>query len=84
MTDLAHDVSQGDVALQGPCISTHTACSSSLVAAHLATSALDRAECSAAVAAGVFLVLLQGTMAGICQLQVPAHSCYFGALLSSS
>ncbi len=57
--------------LQGPCISTHTACSSSLVAAHLAASGLDRAECDAAVAAGVFLMLLQGTMAGICQLQVP-------------
>ena len=57
--------------IQGPCISTHTACSSSLVAAHLAASGLDRAECDAAVAAGVFLVLLEGTMAGICQLQVP-------------
>ena len=57
---------------KGPCVSTHTACSSSLVAAHLAASGLDRAECEAAVAAGVFLMLLQGTMAGICQLQVPS------------
>ena len=55
--------------MQGPCISTHTACSSSLVAAHLAAGALAGGACGAALAAGVFLVLLEGTMAGICQLQ---------------
>ena len=53
----------------GPCLATHTACSSSLVAAHLAASALQRAEAPAAAASGVFLILLAGTMAGICQLQ---------------
>lgn len=55
--------------LTGPCVSTHTACSSSLVATHLAATGLRSGECSAAAAAGIFLVLLQGTMAGICQLQ---------------
>jgi hypothetical protein len=54
----------------GPCLATHTACSSSLVAAHLAAAALERREAPAAAAAGVFLILLAGTMAGICQLQV--------------
>ncbi|KAK9803996.1 hypothetical protein WJX72_011444 [[Myrmecia] bisecta] len=55
--------------LTGPCISTHTACSSSLVATHLAHNGLAGGECGAAVTAGVFLILLAGTMAGICQLQ---------------
>jgi len=54
----------------GPCLATHTACSSSLVAAHLANAGLAAGEAGAAVAAGVFLILLEGTMAGICQLQV--------------
>ena len=71
-SDSVHSARRGVGTSQGPCISTHTACSSSLVAAHLAASALDGPECDAALAAGVFLVLLQGTMAGICQLQVPA------------
>ena len=69
----SHDHADGEAChslSQGPCISTHTACSSSLVATHLAASGLNRVECDAAVAAGVFLMLLQGTMAGICQLQV--------------
>ena len=57
-------------ACAGPCLATHTACSSSLVAAHLAGSALQRSEAPAAAASGVFLILLAGTMAGICQLQV--------------
>lgn len=56
--------------LAGPCLATHTACSSSLVAAHLAANGLANWECGAAVAAGVFMVLLSGTMAGISQLQV--------------
>ena len=59
--------------LTGPCVSTHTACSSSLVSTHQAASGLRAGECKAAVSAGVFLILLQGTMAGICQLQVPPH-----------
>ena len=64
--------------LQGPCICTHTACSSSLVATHLADAGLARGDCTTSLAAGVFMVLLAGTMAGICQLQVctlhhPSH-----------
>ena len=60
--------------LSGPCVSTHTACSSSLVSTHLAAQGLRQRECKAAVSAGVFLVLLKGTMAGICQLQVQSLS----------
>lgn len=56
--------------LTGPCVSTHTACSSSLVSTHLAAKGLSGGECRAALSGGVFLVLLPGTMAGICQLQV--------------
>lgn len=62
--------------LTGPCVSTHTACSSSLVSTHLAVHGLAARDCSSALSAGVFLVLLSGTMAGICQLQVgfpPPH-----------
>ena len=61
----------------GPCISTHTACSSSLVATHLAHTGLLNREASAAVACGVFMVLLPGTMSGISQLQAlsPAGRC---------
>ncbi len=55
--------------LTGPCVSTHTACSSSLVSTHLAVHGLAALDCKAAVTAGVFLILLDGTMAGICQLQ---------------
>ena len=40
------------------------------MAAHLAAAGLAAGEALAAVAAGVFLILLEGTMAGICQLQV--------------
>jgi acetyl-CoA acetyltransferase len=59
----------------GPCLATHTACSSSLVATHLAAAGLRAGEAGAAVAAGVFLMLLGGTMAGICQLQArTAHA----------
>lgn len=56
--------------LTGPCVSTHTACSSSLVSTHLAVHGLAARDCCSALSAGVFLVLLSGTMAGICQLQV--------------
>lgn len=55
--------------LTGPCLSTHTACSSSLVATHLAHTGLLNQEDSYAVSAGVFMVLLPGTMSGISQLQ---------------
>ncbi len=54
----------------GPCVSTDTACSSSLVAAHLACNGLLIKEVSAAVAAGVNIMLKAGTTAAICQLQV--------------
>ena len=64
------------MAITGPCLATHTACSSSLVAMHLAANGLQNDEAQAAVVAGVFLMLLGGTMAGICQLQVP--SCISG------
>ena len=56
--------------LIGPCVSTDTACSSSLVAAHLAHRALLNSESAAAVAGGINIMLLDGTTAGICQLQV--------------
>ena len=56
--------------LTGPCVSTDTACSSSLVAAHLAHRALLNGESAAAVAGGTNIMLLDGTTAGICQLQV--------------
>lgn len=62
--------------LTGPCVSTHTACSSSLVSTHLAVHGLTAHDCEAALSAGVFLVLLSGTMAGICQLQVGRSSIF--------
>ena len=58
----------------GPCISTDTACSSSLVATHLAHKGLLLEECNAAVAAGSNVMLLAGTTAAICQLQVTSHT----------
>lgn len=56
--------------LVGPCVSTDTACSSSLVAAHLAHRALQNKEAKVAIAGGSNIMLLYGTTAGICQLQV--------------
>lgn len=70
--------------LTGPCISTHTACSSSLISTHLAHNGLMKNECEAAVSAGIFLILLSGTMAGICQLQVPLMPTLFPVEFSFS
>ena len=58
--------------LNGPCLATHTACSSSLVSTHLAAQGLQAGDCAAGLSAGVFMILLAGTMAGISQLQVSA------------
>ena len=52
----------------GPCIGLDTACSSSLVAAHLAAKGLLDSETSAAVAAGVNLMLVPGTFTHMAQL----------------
>ena len=59
--------------LTGPCLATHTACSSSLVSTHLAAQGLQAGDCAAALSAGVFMILLAGTMAGISQLQVGSY-----------
>ena len=51
--------------LQGPCASFETACSASLVAGHSAARALRHTECSAHLAAGVNLMLLQASSIGM-------------------
>ena len=51
--------------LQGPCTSFETACSASLVACHSAVRALQHAECSPHLAAGVNLMLLQASSVGM-------------------
>ena len=43
--------------LHGPCVAHDTACSSALVAAHAGLRALQRSECTAAIVAGVMLML---------------------------
>jgi acyl transferase domain-containing protein len=50
--------------LQGPCASYDTACSASLVASHGSVRALQRAECDAALSAGVNMILDPATMRG--------------------
>ena len=67
--------------LAGPCLATHTACSSSLVATHLAAQGLREGDCAAALPAGVFMILLAGTMAGISQLQARLRPPAAGRLL---
>jgi amino acid adenylation domain-containing protein len=44
--------------LQGPCVANNTACASALVAVHSALSALQRQECSGALASGLNLILV--------------------------
>ena len=51
--------------LQGPCASFETACSASLVACHSAARALQHAECSTHLAAGVNLMLLPASSVGM-------------------
>ena len=67
--------------LQGPCISTDTACSSSLVSMHLAHKGLLAGDSTAAVAAGVNLLLSSTTTVAICQLQAlsPVGRCRSGS-----
>ena len=60
-TGAGHSIASGrlsfSLGLHGPCVSVDTACSSGLVAHHSALRALQLAECTAAVAAGVNLML---------------------------
>ncbi len=52
----------------GPCVGMDTACSSSMVATHLAHQGLQNRETSAAVSAGVNLMLVPDTGIHMAQL----------------
>ena len=51
--------------MQGPCTSVETACSASLAAAHSAARAVRHGECERHLAAGVNLILLLASSAGM-------------------
>jgi acyl carrier protein len=55
--------------LQGAAVTVDTACSSSLVAIHLAAQALQRGECSLAIAGGVCVMAAPGTFVAFSRLR---------------
>ena len=55
--------------LHGPAVTVDTACSSSLVAIHLAAQALQRGECSLAIAGGVCVMAGPGTFVAFSRLR---------------
>lgn len=73
-TGTAHDMIAGRLAywldLHGPAIVVNTACSSSLAAVHLACRSLRAGDCSAAVVAGINLLLSPASTIAASQLQL--------------